>query len=272
MLSAGPVCSCAHFTVPLHTGPRVQRAPGLPCALSSLRGRAIRHNSGASRRGNASPYPRPRPDTISADNHPDLSLVATVWSCLALRNISALAKGAATGQKKPGTRNANGERFDHQGQSLHCRDLRASHPARTRQINRAVARRGRQGRDRGCRAHQSRHRRLFLRRRRPRGPVADGRLPRPQGSPYGFHRYRRLFLFDPCRSRRRSDRGRQVLDRADHPGGQAAHRPDAAARRRRRSRFRGGLRRDHPQRLRHVCHAPYARLRHHQRAAKSPKA
>jgi hypothetical protein len=33
MLSAGPVCSCAHFLVPLHTRPRVQRAPGLPCAL-----------------------------------------------------------------------------------------------------------------------------------------------------------------------------------------------------------------------------------------------
>ena len=38
-----------------------------------------------------------RPDTISADNHPELSPVAT---CLALRNISALAKAALTGQKK----------------------------------------------------------------------------------------------------------------------------------------------------------------------------
>ena len=38
-----------------------------------------------------------RPDTISADNHPELSPVAT---CLALRNISALAKAAPTGQKK----------------------------------------------------------------------------------------------------------------------------------------------------------------------------
>ena len=51
-------------------------------------------------------------------------------------------------------------------------------------------------------------------------------------------------------------------------GGQAAHRPDAAARGRRRGRFRGGLWRHHPQCLRHVCHAPYARLRHHQRAAR----
>ena len=39
----------------------------------------------------------PRPDTISADNHPELSPGAT---CLALRNISALAKAALTGQKK----------------------------------------------------------------------------------------------------------------------------------------------------------------------------
>ena len=33
MLSAGPVCSCAHSYAQLHTRPRVQRAPGLPCAL-----------------------------------------------------------------------------------------------------------------------------------------------------------------------------------------------------------------------------------------------
>jgi hypothetical protein len=71
-----------------------------------------RHNSGASRRENALVYLHLRPDTISADNHPELSLVAI---CLALRNISALAKAALTGQKKPGRRNANGERFDHQG-------------------------------------------------------------------------------------------------------------------------------------------------------------
>ena len=102
----------------------------------------------------------------------------------------------------------------------------------------------------------------------PGGPLADGRLPRPQGSPRRFHRNRRLFLFDPSRPRRRSDRGRQMLDRADHAGRQAAHRPDAAARGRRRGRFRGRLRGHHPQCLRHVCHAPYARLRHHQRTAR----
>src|SRR6201990_440762 len=39
-------------------------------------------------------------------------------------------------------------------------------------------------------------------------------------------------------------------------------------RRRRRGRFRGGLWRHDPQCLRHVCHAPYARLRHHQRTAR----
>ncbi len=59
-----------------------------------------------------------------------------------------------------------------------------------------------------------------------------------------------------------------MLDRAGHAGGQAAHRGDAAARGRGGGRFRGGLRRDHPQCLRHVCHAPYARLWHHQRAAR----
>jgi hypothetical protein len=32
-VSAEPVCSCAFFLRILHTGPRVQRAPGLPCAL-----------------------------------------------------------------------------------------------------------------------------------------------------------------------------------------------------------------------------------------------
>jgi len=51
----------------------------------------------ASRRGSALAYPHSQPDTISADNHPDLSPVAT---SLALRNISALAKAALTGQKK----------------------------------------------------------------------------------------------------------------------------------------------------------------------------
>ena len=43
----------------LHTRPRVQRAPGLPCALSCRRGQATRHNSGASRRENALAYPHP---------------------------------------------------------------------------------------------------------------------------------------------------------------------------------------------------------------------
>ena len=28
-----PVCSCAYSLLPSHTGPRVQRAPGIPCAL-----------------------------------------------------------------------------------------------------------------------------------------------------------------------------------------------------------------------------------------------
>jgi hypothetical protein len=36
-VSAEPVCSCAFCYLPLHMRPRVQRAPGLPCALSFLR-------------------------------------------------------------------------------------------------------------------------------------------------------------------------------------------------------------------------------------------
>src|ERR1700730_6175701 len=35
MLSAEPVCSCAFLRTILHTRPRVQRAPGIPCSLFS---------------------------------------------------------------------------------------------------------------------------------------------------------------------------------------------------------------------------------------------
>src|SRR6478736_9109882 len=56
MLSAGPVCSCAHFSCTLHTRPRVQRAPGLPCALC-LEGHGNHwQNSGASRRENVAAH------------------------------------------------------------------------------------------------------------------------------------------------------------------------------------------------------------------------
>src|SRR5258708_4865713 len=37
----------------LHRRPRVQRAPGIPCALGFFDGHASRNNSGAARRGNA---------------------------------------------------------------------------------------------------------------------------------------------------------------------------------------------------------------------------
>src|ERR1700721_2872628 len=46
--SAEPVCSCAFFCALLHTRPRVQRAPGIPCALC-LEGKKISTNPGASR-------------------------------------------------------------------------------------------------------------------------------------------------------------------------------------------------------------------------------
>src|SRR5437879_13706995 len=87
MLSAGPVCSCAHFFVHI-----AHETAGAARTRSSLRplipeGRATRHNSGASRRGNALAYPWPRPDTISADNHPELSPVATVSLCGIFRRL-----------------------------------------------------------------------------------------------------------------------------------------------------------------------------------------
>jgi hypothetical protein len=43
--SAEPVCSCAPFSLPLHARPRVQRAPGLPCALSFQRAGRCWQNS-----------------------------------------------------------------------------------------------------------------------------------------------------------------------------------------------------------------------------------
>jgi hypothetical protein len=44
--SAEPVCSCAFFSVLLHTRPRVQRAPGLPCALFAYWRRKFQANLG----------------------------------------------------------------------------------------------------------------------------------------------------------------------------------------------------------------------------------
>jgi len=55
--SAEPVCSCAFSTLLLHTRPRVQRAPGLPCALFFL-GRMILQTSGEACSENAESYPR----------------------------------------------------------------------------------------------------------------------------------------------------------------------------------------------------------------------
>src|SRR6266567_3782472 len=57
MLSAGPVCSCAHSLCTLHTRPRVQRAPGLPCALCLERAGASWKTSGVTRREIAKLYP-----------------------------------------------------------------------------------------------------------------------------------------------------------------------------------------------------------------------
>ena len=48
-----PVCSCAQPTTLLRTGPRVQRASGIPCALCLKRAKNFMQTSGATRRENA---------------------------------------------------------------------------------------------------------------------------------------------------------------------------------------------------------------------------
>src|SRR5712671_5464366 len=52
-----PVCSCAHFLCTLRMRPRVQRAPGLPCALLTIEGEDYLQSSGETSRGNANVYP-----------------------------------------------------------------------------------------------------------------------------------------------------------------------------------------------------------------------
>jgi hypothetical protein len=54
--SAEPVCSCAHLLCILHTRPRVQRAPGFPCALCFRGGQRRRKTSDISCRENDHAY------------------------------------------------------------------------------------------------------------------------------------------------------------------------------------------------------------------------
>ncbi len=135
----------------------------------------------------------------------------------------------------------------------------------------------RQGRAGGCRPHQGRRRRLFLRRRRA-GPRADvhGRVHGPEGPPRRSDRHRRLVLRAACRPRRRGDRRGQVQGGADHPGRPAARRGHGdrhrAAQPRRHAdagrAVRVPLRADGREHVRHVRHAPHVRVRHHLRAAR----
>jgi len=55
--SAEPVCSCALFCTILHARPRVQRAPGFPCALCSKRAKGKTQTPGETRRGIAKVCP-----------------------------------------------------------------------------------------------------------------------------------------------------------------------------------------------------------------------
>ena len=127
-----------------------------------------------------------------------------------------------------------------------------------------------------CRTDERRHRRLFLRRRRAGlWCDVDGRLSGPaQASPYGFDRDGRLFVYPARRSCCRGDCGRQVFGRARH-----ARRKATNQLRRRAAwwwRLCGGpgscLRtavwRHHAQSIRNVRHAPHARIRHDERAAR----
>src|ERR1700726_341726 len=57
--SAEPVCSCAFSMCILHARPRVQRAPGFPCALYFPGGSKMTQTSDASRREIADVYSKP---------------------------------------------------------------------------------------------------------------------------------------------------------------------------------------------------------------------
>ena len=96
-------------------------------------------------------------------------------------------------------------------------------------------------------------------------------------APRGLDRDRRLVLRPPCRPRRRGDRGGQVQGGADHAGRPAARRGHGdrhrAAQPRRhadaRRAVRVPLRADRREHVRHVRHAPHARVRH-DRPSSSP--
>ena len=47
---------CATYRALLHTRPRVQQAPGIPCALLIFSGAKDEQDSGETRRENADPY------------------------------------------------------------------------------------------------------------------------------------------------------------------------------------------------------------------------
>ena len=74
--SAEPVCSCASFYLPLHMRPRVQRAPGLPCALF-FSGRMNLQNSGECCRENAESHQLVVP--ANAGTHTPCVLVSAMW-------------------------------------------------------------------------------------------------------------------------------------------------------------------------------------------------
>jgi hypothetical protein len=71
-VSAEPVCSCAFSLSALHMRPRVQRAPGLPCALSFFGGERICKTRAQRCRENADVCHRPRRRTIQYSETPTM--------------------------------------------------------------------------------------------------------------------------------------------------------------------------------------------------------
>ena len=180
---------------------------------------------------------------------------------------------ASTGSER---RSQGRETHEFERCGLHRRGIRAPDAQGGRQVGHAAACRMRQGRAGGCRPDQGRRRRLLLRRRRagPR-PAVDGRLHEPEMPPRGQHRCRRFVVPGRGRPCAGIDRRRTLQHRADHAGRPPAQRGPGhrhrAARRQPRAAgdaVRISLWSGHREHVRDVRHAPHARIRHDQRAAR----
>ena len=109
MLSAEPVCSCACSLRTLHTRPRMQRAPGLPCALYFREGQDFEQTSGAigaarsrmcvcRRMGGAKRYPSLHPPALMgiASLHPSYWIAVARDACAQRPQEGLLTKQTRT--------------------------------------------------------------------------------------------------------------------------------------------------------------------------------